>query len=209
MLCLPSQFASSNLSLARYSQLTSMKNYDSIRAICKQYSAFSRPVIDEFLMHYAATQEGLEKEMDRLFAPFRQVTKTFQPGWIGMIKAQYIAHRIFRKDGLIKKYLNHAAVKALKPAEQDYLKRQSEYPWRYSSALLPRTRRPIFTKWMMFSAGSPICFIRHRLPKPWQRSRFPYGSISLDSMVPAGKPSARSSASAALSRTIFSSLPRK
>jgi hypothetical protein len=105
-----------------------MKNYDSIRAICKQYNAFSRPVIDEFLMNYAARQEGLEKEMDRLLAPFRPVTKTFQPGWLGMIKAQYIAHRIFRKDGLIKKYLNHAAVKALKPAEQDYFKRQSEYP---------------------------------------------------------------------------------
>ena len=83
-----------------------MNNYDSIRVICNQSSAFSRPVIDEFLMHYAARQEGLEKEMDRLLAPFRQVTKTFQPGWIGMIKAQYIAHRIFRKDGLIKKYPN-------------------------------------------------------------------------------------------------------
>ena len=124
-----------------------MNNYDSIRAICNQYSAFSRPVIDEFLMHYAARQEGLEREMDRLFTPFRQVTKTFQPGWIGMIKAQYIAHRIFKKDGLIKKYLTHTAIKALTPAEQEYLKRQSEIPWRYSYSVI--TANPALNFYVM------------------------------------------------------------
>jgi hypothetical protein len=124
--------------------MTPINDYGTIQMVCNQSSAFSRSVIDEFLMHYAVRQEGLEKEMDRLLAPFRQVTKTFQPGWIGMIKAQYIAHRIFRKDGLIKKYLNHAAVKALKLAEQDYLQRQLEFPWRYSYGVITASPAPDF-----------------------------------------------------------------
>jgi len=90
------------------------------------------------------SREGFSKEMDRLIAPYRQVTKTFQPSWIGMIKAQYIGHRVFKKDGLIKKYLNHATVKALTPVEQDYLKRQSEFPWRYSYSAIIANPAPDF-----------------------------------------------------------------
>jgi hypothetical protein len=119
-------------------------NYDTLRTVCNETTALSRTVIDEFLMYYAAQREGLEKEMDRLLLPFRQVTKNFQPGLLGMIKAQYIGQRIFKKDGLIKKYLNHAAIKALTPAEQDYLKRQSEFPWRYSYSIITDNPAPDF-----------------------------------------------------------------
>ena len=122
----------------------SMHNYDSLRAVCNESNALSRTVIDEFLMYYVAQRESLPKELDRQFAPFRLVTKTFQPGWVEMIKAQYIAHRIFKKDGLIKRYLNHAAVKALTPAEQDYLRRQSEFPWRYSYSVITANPAPDF-----------------------------------------------------------------
>jgi hypothetical protein len=121
-----------------------MHNYNSLRAVCNESTAPSRSVVDEFLMHYAAQREGFSKEIDRLIAPYRQVTKTFQSGWIEMIKAQYIGHRIFKKDGLIKKYLNHAAIKALTPAEQDYLKRQSEFPWRYSYSVITANPAPDF-----------------------------------------------------------------
>ena len=51
-----------------------MYNYDSLRAACNESTALSRTVVDEFLMHYAAQREGFSKEMDRLFAPYRQVT---------------------------------------------------------------------------------------------------------------------------------------
>ncbi|WP_431213855.1 hypothetical protein ACQ86N_02850 [Puia sp. P3] len=90
-----------------------MNNYHSLRVVCNETTALSRTVIDEFLMYYAAQREGLEKEMDQILSPFRQVTNTFQPGLLGMIKAQYIGQRIFKTDGFIKKYLNHATVKAL------------------------------------------------------------------------------------------------
>jgi hypothetical protein len=121
-----------------------MYNYDNLRAVCNDSAALSRTVIDEFLMHYAAQREGLSEKIDRLIAPYRQVTKTFQPGWIGMIKAQYIGHRIFKKDGLIKKYLNHATLKTLTRVEQEYLKRQSECPWRYSYSIITANPAPDF-----------------------------------------------------------------
>jgi len=106
-----------------------------------------------------------------LIAPYRQVTKTFQPSWIGMIKAQYIGHRVFKKDGLIKKYLNHATVKALTPVEQDYLKRQSEFPWRYSYSAIIANRAPIFMKWRTFSSGTLFTY-SPSISKTFRRARY-------------------------------------
>jgi hypothetical protein len=88
--------------------------------------------VDKFLMYYAARQEGLEREMDERLARFREVTKGFQASWVNLLKAQYIGHRIFKKDGLIHKYLHHAAVKALQPEQLNYLQQQSVHPWKYS-----------------------------------------------------------------------------
>jgi hypothetical protein len=42
-------------------------SYDSIKAACDQSGAFSRSVIDEFLLYYTARQEGLEKEMEAAY----------------------------------------------------------------------------------------------------------------------------------------------
>jgi hypothetical protein len=95
-------------------------------------SSLSAIVVDKFLMYYAARQEGLEREMDEGLARFREVTKGFQASWVNLLKAQYIGHRIFKKDGLIHKYLHHAAVKALEPEQLDYLQQQSVHPWKYS-----------------------------------------------------------------------------
>jgi hypothetical protein len=113
-----------------------MPNFDQLRAICNSSTAFSKIVIDDFLMPYAAQREGLVQEMDQRLARFTKITRGFQQSWINMLKAQYIAHRIFKKEGLIKKYSNHTMVKALPPQEQSYLKEQSEVPWRYSYSVI-------------------------------------------------------------------------
>jgi hypothetical protein len=70
--------------------------------------------------------------MDERLARFREVTKGFQASWVNLLKAQYIGHRIFKKDGLIHKYLHHTAVKALEPEQLNYLQQQSVHPWKYS-----------------------------------------------------------------------------
>jgi hypothetical protein len=52
--------------------------------------------------------------------------------WTGLIKAQYIGHRIFKQHGLIPRYLNHAAIKDLDAEQQNYLRQMAAHPWRFS-----------------------------------------------------------------------------
>jgi len=118
------------------SECLSMTNFTRLLAVCKEVNILSAVVVDDFLMYYVARQEGLEREMDQLLMRFRQVTKGFQQSWINLIKAQYVCHRIFKKGGLIKKYLNHVAVKALTPEQRNYLQQQSAVPWRYSYSVI-------------------------------------------------------------------------
>ncbi len=113
-----------------------MTDFVRLLAKCKEVSTVSAKVVDEFLIYYAASREGLEKEMDQRLARFRMVTTGFQKSWINLIKAQYICHRIFKENGLIKKYLTHAAVKALPEEQQIFLQLQSAVPWRYSYSIV-------------------------------------------------------------------------
>jgi hypothetical protein len=113
-----------------------MADYSGILEVCKEVNTVSAEVVDKFLMYYAAAQERLDKKMDILLARFRPVTGNLPQSWVNLIKAQYICHLVFKKDGLIKKYLNHAAVKAL-PAEQlNFLRQHSAHPWRYSYSIV-------------------------------------------------------------------------
>lgn len=107
-------------------------DYQNIKKICGQDSVIAQSVVDDFLIHYAAKQDNLEREASQKLAKYKHVTGKQDPGWVKFLKTQYIAHRIFRKDGLIKKYLNHSALKNLTREERNYLERESTIPWRFS-----------------------------------------------------------------------------
>lgn len=103
---------------------------------CKATTVLSNSVVDDFLIYYTGSREKLEKEMDQRLARFRKITKDFPQNWINLIKAQYICHRIFKENGLIHKYLNHAAVKALPKEQLTFLQMQSAVPWRYCYSVI-------------------------------------------------------------------------
>lgn len=109
-----------------------MVNYNELRTVCKETSTITGKVVDDFLLSYAVQREGLNKEMDQRLLPFRLVVKEFDKTWITLIKAQYIGHRIFKKNGFIKKYLNHAAIKELIPEQRSFLEQQTATHWKYS-----------------------------------------------------------------------------
>lgn len=113
-----------------------MPDYSRILSVCKEVNAISAEVVDKFLMYYAAAQERLDREMDKRLARFRQVTNKLPQSSVNLIQAQYICHRVFKKDGLIKKYLNHAAVKALPTDQLNFLRQHSAHPWRYSFSVI-------------------------------------------------------------------------
>jgi hypothetical protein len=113
-----------------------MPDFAHLKSVCKVSTDFSKNVIDEFLVPYAVRREQLEREMDLRFGRFRKVTQELQPGWVNLFKTQYIGHRVFKKGGLIKKYLNHAAVKDLTPDERNYLTDQAVVAWRFSFSMI-------------------------------------------------------------------------
>ncbi len=113
-----------------------MKDFKAIRATCEENSRISSTVIDEFLVGYAAGHHSLERKMNQQFAVFKHVTRKFDKEWVGLLKGQYIVHRIFRKDGLINKFLNHPALRRLNREEMDYLEQQAKQPWRFSFSVI-------------------------------------------------------------------------
>ena len=113
-----------------------MTDFKDLKAICRENSEMCRSLVEEFLVYYAARNEKLDKEMNERLVRYRHITREFQEGWVNMLKMQYIAHRIFKKDGPIKKYLNHSALKHLGAPERRYLERQAEHPWRFSFSVI-------------------------------------------------------------------------
>jgi hypothetical protein len=44
-----------------------MEDFNELRKVCKETSAISGNVVDEFLLYYVAQRESLNKEMDQRF----------------------------------------------------------------------------------------------------------------------------------------------
>jgi hypothetical protein len=125
--------------------MTKMKNYSEIITHCKNHSAISAEVIDNYLMYYAATKEGMEKEMNIKFGRYKHVhLGDLHERFINYFKAEYVVSRIFLKNGLIKKYLNHSAIKQLPAKQYHFLQEQSQTPWKFSFAIIISRPHPDF-----------------------------------------------------------------
>jgi len=109
-----------------------MPDYKKLRTVCRKNSALCLSVVDDFLIHYAADRGNLERKMEKEFSKYRHVTRKFQNSWMNMLKAQYLAHRLFKRDGLINKFINHSALNHLSSSKKTYLRQQIEHPWKFS-----------------------------------------------------------------------------
>jgi len=113
-----------------------MVDYKYLNDICCQNSELTSSLIDEYLIYYAAGRNRLDKEMDQRLDRFRHLKSKFQPGWINMLKSQYITHRIFKEKGLINKYLNHSEIRGLDKSKRDYLQYQVSHPWKFAFSVI-------------------------------------------------------------------------
>ena len=109
-----------------------MKNFKKIKDVCDENSKISTNVIDEFLLYYAAGRNNLEHEMEKGFAAYKHITKHLQKEVTNRLKSQLIIHKVFRKEGFIKSYLNQPALKKLGARERDFLEFQAEHSWKFS-----------------------------------------------------------------------------
>ena len=113
-----------------------MDYYKDLREYCKSENNFTYEVIDSFLLHYAAERGNVAREFFQKVKRFKHVEKELDKEMMGMITAQYIVHRVFRENGLIYKYINHAAVKDLEEDQQRFLRRVSIRPWRFTFCVI-------------------------------------------------------------------------
>lgn len=108
-----------------------MKNFESILQVCETNSRISKSVIDDFLLYHAAVKYRLDRTMTEAFAVYRHVTSELEKEWVNRLKAQYLAHQIFRSGGLIRKMLPHAELKKLGQTEMEFLEHHARQPWRF------------------------------------------------------------------------------
>ena len=137
-------------------------DYKKIKDKCLANGRLSEMAIDNFIMHYGAFRNGLDREFDARQKPYKHLNGRFPEGSIGRLKAQYIVHRIFKDDGLIRKYLNHSEVKALASDVQMFLHEQSGTPWRFAFSYITDNPAPDFyvmvdifrdEKFLLYSPG--------------------------------------------------------
>lgn len=112
------------------------KSYLSISQYCKNNAELSAEAIDKFLLYYAAARENINPQLKEIRRTFRHMVPDIEEKYFRFLEAEFIAHRIFRKDGYIKKYLNHSEVKKLPADQYKFLQLISERPWRYSVAAI-------------------------------------------------------------------------
>lgn len=113
-----------------------MKDYTIIKQKCDESTAIAAKVIDEYIIYFAASRNNLQKRMEQDFARFRHITRSFPEELTNRLKAQYLAHKVFRKNGLINKLLGHPDLKRLSALEIRFLQFQAEHPWKFSFSVI-------------------------------------------------------------------------
>ncbi|HYF69931.1 MAG TPA: hypothetical protein VD884_17440 [Ohtaekwangia sp.] len=109
-----------------------MSDFDLLKHTCEANSKLSAAVVDDFIMNYAAGKDGVGREVEAQLKKYRHVDLRFQSSLANMLKAQYIIHKVFKKGGLINKYINQAEIKRRPAEEQTFLHHQLNNPWRFS-----------------------------------------------------------------------------
>ena len=106
-------------------------DYSSLIKKCSKVSDFSEPILNR-IMYYAAERNKLDQRFDLLVKRHKNVFGRLGKANQAMFKTQYVIHELFKNEGLIHKYLNHAQIKALPKEEYEYIKAQAANPWRFT-----------------------------------------------------------------------------
>lgn len=121
-----------------------MPDYQQLISICDEGNRISSSVIDDFLVYYSAHRDKTDREFEDRIERYRSTAKKLLSSWIGSAKAQYITHRIFKKDGLIHKYLPNQDLQTRDARELNFLKQISALPWRFSFSVIKANPAPDF-----------------------------------------------------------------
>lgn len=136
-------------------------DYIAVKAKCQKISDFSAPILND-LMYYAAQRNKVDQRFDLLAKKHKRIFSQLNPSNQGLFKTQYIIHEIFKKEGLIHKYLNHSAIKRMPQDVYAYFEEEAQTPWRFTYWFIRSSPFPdffecidIFTgeEFLLFSRG--------------------------------------------------------
>ena len=133
-----------------------MTDYIKLKNICRQNSRLSEEIIDDRLIYYAAQRDRLEREMDQRLYRYKHITGKFRKSWVNMLKSQYLAHRIFKENGLIRKYLNHSEIKSWDKSWRNFLQQQARCPWRFTFSQIEANPEKDFYEMTDVFTGDPF-----------------------------------------------------
>jgi len=107
-----------------------------LQEICENITEISANAFDDFLMYYVSDKENYDVKMDSLLKPFKHISRDINQSYIGYFKAEFVTIKTFGANGILKKYLNQAAIKSLPDKEFDFLKSQLNNPWKYAFIII-------------------------------------------------------------------------
>ena len=108
-----------------------MESYNELKKVCNINSSNLVRVVDDFLAPYAAGQSKVAERVDKLFSRYKSVIGKLPSEWQSRAVFQYLAHSIFKEEGLIRVYLKHSALKRLTRYEMAFLEFQADHPWKF------------------------------------------------------------------------------
>jgi hypothetical protein len=111
-------------------------DFKKLQEICDNITEISANAFDDFLMYYVSDREGFDVKMDSILKAFKHITREIDQSYVGYFKAEFVTIKIFGTNGLLKKYLNQAAVKSLPAKEYDFLECQLTKPWKYAFTII-------------------------------------------------------------------------
>ena len=91
-------------------------------------------LIDEHILHHADDHFNIANKFDQTLLPFRHLLHQIDKVHINRFRAEYIAHKIFRKNGHIHSILKQSAIKKLPATMVEHLTAMSTRPWKYAFA---------------------------------------------------------------------------
>lgn len=118
--------------------------YQDMLERCQRHSDMTERLVDNYLIYYAAAKAGLDKKMDQLIKPIRHATKMLPSFAVNVFKSEYIAIQLFRKNGLLNRYIKHSEIRAFPAEDYQFLQQQLQHPWRFSYAVIQDSPAPDF-----------------------------------------------------------------
>lgn len=120
------------------------QDFDQLQEICARSSRLSETVVDDVLIYYAAERMGVASQMNKRFRRYRHIFTQLPEGTEEEFKAQYLAHLLFREDGIAARYDLKAVSEGFSKAERNFLSQQIEVPWRITFSVITDQPAPDF-----------------------------------------------------------------